>query len=93
MARPTAILIPAGVLEAEIRSIAPGNAAPNLARRAEVTVASITKMLLQDHDEARQLGQMSAAVSAVQTIAKLHGLVVDRSEVKSLAVDVQPAAL
>ena len=45
-------------------------------------------MLLQDHDEARQLGQMSAAVSAVQAIVKSHGLVVDRSEVRSLVANV-----
>ena len=31
---------------------------------------------------------MSAAVSAVQAIVKLHGLVVDRSEVRSLVANV-----
>jgi hypothetical protein len=33
-------------------------------------------------------GQISAAASAGQAIAKLHGLMVDRSEIRSLNVNV-----
>lgn len=50
------------------------------AMRTEITVERLTEMLLDDREHARTLGQMSAAVSAVEKIGKLHGLFVDRSE-------------
>src|SRR5687768_16010673 len=45
--------------------------------RAEITVERLTEMLLADRELARQLGQAAAAVTAVEKIAKLHGLLVD----------------
>ncbi len=63
------------------------------ARRAEVSVASVTKMLVEDHERAVELNQISAAVSAAQAIAKLHGLMVDRSEVQQLTGNVDLSRL
>ena len=51
------------------------------AKRAEITVESLTQMLKDDRDLARELGQASAAVSAVDKLGRLHGLVVDKKEV------------
>lgn len=50
------------------------------ALRAEVTVASLTEMLLADRELARGLGQPAAAVSAIEKIGKLHQLFVERTE-------------
>lgn len=50
--------------------------------RAEVTVQSLTDMLRDDRELARQLGQAAAAKSCVDSIAKLHGLIIDKSEVR-----------
>jgi len=47
----------------------------------EITIETLTKMLLEDRDLARELGQSSAAVSALKTIAHIHGKLVDRKEV------------
>jgi phage terminase small subunit len=47
--------------------------------RHAVTIDTITKMLKEDRDLAREQGQPSAAVSAVMGLAKIHGLVVDKS--------------
>ncbi len=65
----------------------------NSARRAEISVASITKMFMEDHKLAVELGQASAAVSAAQAIAKLHGLMVDRNEVQQLTASVDLSRL
>jgi len=48
-------------------------------KRHAVTIDTITKMLKEDRDLAREQGQPSAAVSAVMGLAKIHGLVVDKS--------------
>jgi phage terminase small subunit len=46
--------------------------------KAEMTIATISEMLLADRALARELGQPGAAVSADEKLAKLHGLMVDR---------------
>lgn len=52
------------------------------AARHNVTVDSITEMLKEDREKAHAAGQIGAAVSASMGLAKLHGLIVDRAEVK-----------
>lgn len=47
----------------------------------EITMEAITRMLLEDRTLARELGQSSAAVTALKTLAQIHGLVIDRKEV------------
>ena len=51
------------------------------AERALVTIETITKELDEDRELARKLGMPAAAVTAVMGKAKLHGLLIDRSEV------------
>lgn len=51
------------------------------AKRHDVTVDSITAMLKEDRELARKNDQASAAVSAAMGLAKLHGLIIDRSKV------------
>ena len=48
------------------------------AQRHEITVDSLTAMLKEDRDLARQNDEASAAITAVMSIAKLHGLVVEK---------------
>lgn len=48
--------------------------------RAEITIADLTQMLMEDRTGARSAEQFSAAISAVNAIAKLHGLDVNRVE-------------
>ncbi len=50
-----------------------------IARRSEVTLDSLSGMFIEDRARASELGQMSAAVSAVDKLARLHGFMVDRS--------------
>lgn len=50
--------------------------------RTVVTVEGLTTMLFQDREDARKEGKYAAAVSALQLIAKLHGLMIDRTEVE-----------
>lgn len=47
-----------------------------------ITVDSITEMLKEDREKAHAAGQIGAAVSASMGLAKLHGLIVDKTEVK-----------
>ncbi len=54
-----------------------------LSRKIEVTVASLTAELEEARALAMENGQASAATQATMGIAKLHGLLVDRSEVKT----------
>ena len=61
--------------------------ADKAATRAAVTVDSLTEMLIEDRALAHSEGQAGAAVSAVATIAKLHGLLIDRKEIKATLVD------
>lgn len=51
------------------------------AERALVTIESITRELDEDRELARKLEMPAAAISAVMGKAKLHGLLVDKSEV------------
>jgi len=51
------------------------------AKQADVTVASITKELEEIRGKAILAGQNAAAVTAVMGKAKLHGLIVDKSEI------------
>jgi hypothetical protein len=46
----------------------------------DVTVMSLTAKLEEDRKLARELGQPSAAVTAVMGMAKLHGLLIDKVE-------------
>jgi hypothetical protein len=51
------------------------------AESAEVTIDWLRRMFLEDRALARQLGQPSAAVSAMNSIGKLYGLMIDRKDV------------
>ena len=56
-----------------------------MAKRREelhVTAATITADLREDRRLAQSVGQAGAAVSATNSLAKLHGLMVDRKEVR-----------
>ena len=56
-----------------------------LSRKIEVTVAFLTEELEEARVLAMENGQASAAVQATMGKAKLHGLLVDRSEVKMMS--------
>lgn len=47
--------------------------------RHKIDIDTITQMLREDRELARKEGQSSAAVSAVMGLAKIHGLIVDKS--------------
>lgn len=49
-------------------------------KRHDINVDTITEMLKEDRELARTNGQTGAAVTAVMGMAKLHGLLVDKSE-------------
>jgi hypothetical protein len=58
------------------------------AKRNEINIDNLTQMLLEDRKLARELGMPSAAITGVMSVAKLHGLLVEKSKVtveKSLA--------
>ena len=52
----------------------------HLQAKAEMTVERVAQMLLDDREMARQLGQPSAAVTAAMGVAKLYGLIVDKTQ-------------
>jgi hypothetical protein len=52
------------------------------AAKHEITVDTITAMLKEDRDLARQNAQSGAAVTAAMGLAKLHGLITEKREVK-----------
>ena len=60
-------------------------------KRHEITVEKLTQMAMKAYDEAQRVaptsGQMqtSAMVKATEFIGKLHGLLVDKSEVKHVS--------
>lgn len=54
-------------------------------KRHDITVDSITEMLKEDRALARQNAQTGAAVSASMGLAKLHGLIVEKREVKNVS--------
>lgn len=49
--------------------------------RTEITVERLTAMLLEDREFAREVGQAGPARAATETLARLHGKMVDRKEV------------
>lgn len=49
-------------------------------KRNEITVDTITAMLREDRDLARDIQQPSAAVAAAMGLAKVHGLIIDKSK-------------
>lgn len=53
------------------------------AKKAGVTVESLTAMLIEDREGARAAAQFAAAVSAVDKLAKLHGHMIDRKEIRT----------
>ena len=55
-------------------------------RRMQITLESITEMLREDRELARQNNQASAAVSASMGIAKLHGFAPDKVEIEDKTV-------
>ena len=50
-------------------------------QRHDITVDTITAMLIADRELAREKGQPSAAVSAVMGLAKIHGLILDKAQI------------
>lgn len=57
--------------------------AQEVTQKVAITVESLTGMLLDDRNLARELKQPGSAVSAVEKIAKLHGLMIDKKEIRS----------
>lgn len=55
-------------------------------KRMQITLESVTEMLREDRELARQNNQVGAAVAAAMGIAKLHGLVIDKAEVTDKTV-------
>lgn len=51
------------------------------AKRNEINIDNLTTMYLEDRKLARDLGMPAAAISAVTGVAKLHGLLVEKSKV------------
>jgi hypothetical protein len=49
-------------------------------KSVDITIASLTKMYLEDRKLATELGQASAAKGCLDSLAKLHGLMIDRKE-------------
>jgi phage terminase small subunit len=49
--------------------------------RHEITVDTLTEMLLEDRKDARAAGQFSASIAAIRELGKLHGLIIDRKEI------------
>ena len=46
----------------------------------DITVANLTKMYLEDRKFAKELGQAAAAKGCLDSLAKLHGLMIERKE-------------
>jgi phage terminase small subunit len=49
-------------------------------KSVDITIASLTKMYLEDRKLATELGQASAAKGCLDSLAKLHGLMIERKE-------------
>lgn len=65
------------------------------ATRAEISVASITDRLVGIADKAealRELSGLSVARAAMMDVAKLNGLVIDKSEIKATVSQLSPEA-
>ncbi len=50
-------------------------------KRHDVTIDTITEMLKEDRQLARENTQTRAAVAAVMGLAKLHGLILDKAQI------------
>lgn len=50
-------------------------------KRHDITIDTLTDMLKEDRELARNLEQTSAAVSAVMGLAKIHGLILDKAQI------------
>lgn len=61
------------------------------AERAEVTAAELSDQLEDIRKKALEANQMGAAAQAVMGRAKLHGLIIDKAEVKDVT-PIDPAA-
>lgn len=57
------------------------------AAHCEVSIERLTEQLYEDRTLARENGQPAAAVSALMGIAKLHGLLIDKKEIRSGPLD------
>lgn len=55
------------------------------AEKHKITVDTITEMLKEDRELARTNAQSGAAVSASMGLAKLHGLIVEKREIKNVS--------
>lgn len=51
------------------------------AERHDITVDSLTEMLIEDRKDAKLSDQHSVAVAAVRELGRLHGLIIDRKEI------------
>ena len=63
------------------------------AMRTEITIEKLTEMLLEDREAARAAGQFGPAISALEKIAKLHGLFNERRQNREPRAIVLPTAL
>ena len=54
-------------------------------KRHDITVDKLTEMFLEDRDGARTASQYSAAISANVGLAKLHGHMVEKREIKHVS--------
>ena len=50
------------------------------ARNTAITVQRVTDMLIEDRELARELGQAGPAVAATNSVGKLYGMFVDKTE-------------
>lgn len=57
------------------------------AKRNEITVDTITAMHQEAFDTAKTSGNASAMTTTANNLAKLHGLIIDKREHKTSAVD------
>ena len=64
-----------------------------LRERTAVTVESISDQLDAAYEQAKDNGQAAAMVQACMGLAKLHGLLIDKTENVTKAIDMTPAAL
>lgn len=59
-------------------------------KRHDITVDSLTEMLMEDRELAHNVEAPGAAVTAVMGLAKLHGLIVDKSKNEHTGADGAP---
>jgi hypothetical protein len=61
--------------------------------RTEITIEKLTEMYLEDRKSAQELGQLAVAKGATDSLAKLHGLWIEKSEHKYKFEDLTDAEL